>query len=306
MAEQTLRDPWLIAVWPGMGNVAVGAGLHLVNALNMEPAGEIQARGHFDVQQIEVERGIAKPPRMPRSLFYRWRNPEGGRDLVVFVGEAQPAQGSYPFCHQLLEAAAPFGVKRVVTFASMASQLHPSQDPRVFGVATSEDVLAELEGLDVEPLREGQIGGLNGVLLGAGYERDLPGMSLLGEIPFFAAGVPNPKASMAVLEAFSALTGIEVDLEPLREQAVAVDDALMQLLERMKGEMGAEDEDESPFAASAFDKPETGAEPDDDQPSIDPATRAQIESLFQEAERDRAKAFRLKEELDRLGVFKQF
>lgn len=282
-----------------MGSVAIGAGLHLVNALGLEPSGELEAAEHFDIQQIDVENGIARPGRLSRNLFYRYRHPGDGRDLILFVGEEQPAVGSYAFCHTLLDAAIPMGVSRVITFASMASQLHPSKEPRVFGVATSQSMLIEAERCGAEPLREGQIGGLNGVLLSAGAERGVPGLSLLGEIPFFAAGVPNPKASRAVLRAFLKAASLEVDLSPLDEQAEAVDEALLQLLERMRAE------GEIPEGALGME-PSEEPQPAAREQEIDPATQAKIETLFEEARQDRAKAFRLKEELDRLGVFEAF
>jgi uncharacterized protein len=307
--------PWLIAAWPGMGNVAIIAAGFLVQKLGMEPAGELPPSGHFDVQEVEVREGVIARPRMPRSMFYRWKNPRG-RDLVVFLGESQPATGSYAFAHELLEQAAKFGIERIITFASMASQLHPSKDPRVFAVATDRSVLGELDGLAVEALAQGQISGLNGLLLGAGAERELAGVCLLGEIPFFAAGVPNPKAARAVLNIFTQIAKIELDVAELSEHVETVDRALIELLEQMREQQGEEggipadiplpeepgddddddDEEESPAPAK----------PEKKQQQLDPAARQRIRQMFDEARRDRTKAFKLKEELDRLGVFAEY
>lgn len=316
MANQ--NRPWLIAAWPGMGNVAIIAAGFLVQKLGMEPAGELPPSGHFDVQEVEVREGIITRPRMPRSVFYKWKKPGGagnGRDLIVFLGEAQPSSGSYAFAHELLEHASKFGVERIVTFASMASQLHPSKDPRVFAVATDKSVLGELDGMDVEELEQGQISGLNGLLLGAGAERELGGICLLGEIPFFAAGVPNPKAARAVLEIFSQLAKLKLDLSELDEHVETVDRALIELLEQMREQQGeeggipadiplpeepGEDEEEE----EEEKEPPSAAKPKEKQ--IDPASRQRIRQLFHEAKRDRTKAFQLKEELDRLGVFAEY
>jgi hypothetical protein len=43
-----------------------------------------------------------------------------------------------------------------------------------------------------------------------------------------------------------------------------------------------------------------------EEEGIGPADRQRLEGLFQEAARDRSKAFELKQELDRLGVFKEY
>lgn len=295
--------PWLIAAWPGMGNVAAISAGYLIQKLDMKPVAELPPRRHFDVPQVIVKSGVIMPPRLPRSVFYEWKNAKEGRDLAVFLGEAQPVSGAYTFAHELLDKAAELGVERIVTFASMASQLHPSQDPKVFGAATGEKTLADLRRMEVQLLDDGQIGGLNGVLLGAGSERGVPGLCLLGEIPFFAAGVPNPKAARAVLSVFSVLAGLEVDLDELAQHAETVDRALIELLERMKQQQ-AEGAEVPPLP----EEPDLDddAEARDEHPTLDFATRNRIEGLFEEARRDRRKAVRLKEELDRLGVFDQY
>lgn len=298
------KKPWLIAAWPGMGNVAVIAAAYLVQKLPMTPVGELPPRGHFDVPQVLVKQGVIGTPRLPRSVLYRWNDPEGGRDLLVFIGEAQPTAGLYAFAHEMLDRAAQLNVERVYTFASMASQLHPSKDPKVFGAATTPPLAAELRQQKLIMLDDGQIGGLNGVLLGAAAERGIPGLCLLGEIPFFAAGVPNPKAAKAVLSAFSNLAGIHIDLAELAAHAETVDTALVDLLDRLREqarERGADEELPLPEEPADIEETESANEPE-----LDPTSVARIERMFEVAMQDRSQAVRLKEELDRLGVFDKY
>ncbi len=304
-----LHDPWLIAVWPGMGNVAIGAGAYLVDKLGAELVHELPSRHLFDLQQVEIKGGLVKARRFPRSLFFEWKDPASRQDVLIFIGEGQPSTGGYGFCHKLLDYAMQRGVKRLFTFAAMATQLHPSQPPRVFGVATDSDGLKGMEALDVEILQEGQISGLNGVLLAAGAERGIPGACLLGELPFFAVGVPNPRASQAALEVFTALAGIEVDFTAMSKQAKAVEKGLLELLEKMK----EASRQQSEGGEEGFTVPEFAAQDEKEEkeeatkePSLDYATRRRIEAMFEDAGQDRSRAFQLKEELDRLGVFGQY
>jgi proteasome assembly chaperone (PAC2) family protein len=303
--------PWLIAAWPGMGNVAAIAAGYLVESLDMKPVAELSPRGHFDIQQVAVRSGIVRKPRLPRSMFYRWENPRAnGRDLLVFLGEAQPSVGAYEFTHELLDKAEKYHVERVVTFASLASQLHPAADPRVAAVATDKQTLEELEKLEIRPLQDGEIGGLNGVLLGAATERGLTGVCLLGEIPFFAAAVPNPKGALVALKAFAALAHMKLDTQDLEKHAKKVEEALLELMERMKQEarqQGASkvEGDAETESGEEAPEPETPA-PTATEPALDFATRQRIEELFAEARKDRSRSMRLKEELDRLGVFKLY
>lgn len=306
MEPRPEKQTWLVAAWPGMGNVAVIAGGYLVHALEMKPLGEIPPEDYFDVEQVEVKNGVIAPPRLPKSVFYRWDDKATGRSLLVFLSEAQPSDRTYAYAQRVLEQAARLGAERVVTFASMASQLHPSSEPRVFGAVTHPDMLADLGPRGVEALEAGQVGGLNGVLLGAAAARGLPGLCLLGEIPYFAAGVPNPKAAIAVLKKFGEMCGMPIDPTELSEAAGAVDRALLDLLERMR-EQAKEGGETIPLPKEPTEEPEpepakaAGAEP-----ALDAAATQRIERLFTEAQRDRSKGVRLKEELDRLGVFRRY
>jgi predicted ATP-grasp superfamily ATP-dependent carboligase len=309
MAEQTTRPaPWLIAAWPGMGNVAVIAAGYLIRQLQMTEVGDLAPRDHFDITEVQVKDGVIVPPRLPRGVFFRWDNPQQGRNLFVFLGEAQPANASFGYCRELISSAAGMGVERVVTFASMASGLHPAENPKVSGIATDSAVLEELRRAEVTPLSEGQIGGLNGVALAAAAERGIGGLCLLAEIPFFAAAVPNPKAARAALSVFSVLAGIDVSLEELGQHAAAMDRALIEALERMQSESEEEGESSADEPESPTPQPPSEEGPGEAtrEPQLDPSARARIERLFADASRDASKAMTLKQELDRLGVFKRY
>ena len=85
---------------------------------------------------------------------------------------------------------------------------------------------------------------------------------------------------------------------------------ILELLRQMKETAAqeaeaAEDIDNEPFAV------DTGEEEDEtpqatETPDLDEQDRARIESLFEQARQERNKAFLLKAELDRLGVFDRY
>ncbi len=322
-----LTHPWLIAVWPGMGHVALNAGVYLLAKLGMNAVAEFEGGDLFDISQVEVKHGLIQPARRPRNRFFVWRDASGKHDLILFLGEAQPPVGKFPFCRQVIDYAKELGVERVITFAAMATQMRPEHVSRVFGAATDVEGVEELRRLDLTILEDGNIGGLNGVLLGAAAAVGLRGSCFLGEMPQVFAQVPFPKASLAILEAFTALTGIDVDLTELSEQSKAVEEQLGDLLHRVEEQYGPqpgvsddeeddgdefEDEGEEIEGRERVEEEESrgigGAgyryeEPEEGVPRAD-VTR--IEELFARAAQDRSKAFELKRELDRLGLFKQY
>lgn len=297
-----LHRPWLVAVWPGMGHVALNAGVYLLSKLNMTAIAEMESGELFDIDHVEVKEGVIQPARRARNRFFVWTDPRGQHDLLVFLGEAQPPIGRYPFCRQVIEFAKNEGVERVFTFAAMATRMHPDHKSRVFGAVTDPDGLEELRNLELELLEDGNIGGLNGVLLAAAAEVGLNGACLLGEMPHIFARLPFPKASMVILEVFKTIAGIDIDLGELAEQAQAVEEQLGELLARVEEQYGqqlgeSEDEDEEEAPSEAIEL-EVNKE--------DEANRDHIEEMFDAASKDRSKAFELKRELDRLGLFKEY
>jgi len=297
MADQLkLNHPWLIAVWPGMGNVALSAGYYLLAKLEMHLIAEFEARDLFDVDLVEVKEGIIQTGRLPRNRFFVWTDPNKKHDIVVFLGEAQPPLGKYLFCHKLMEYAQELGVERVFTFAAMATEMHPKQRSRVFGAATDGESLEELKRLELEILRDGNIGGLNGVLLGAAAEKNLRGACLLGEMPHLFRQLPFPKGSLAILEVFTTITGIELDFSELSEQARIMEQQLGELLSQVEQTYGPQ----VPVQEEGYN-PETAEEE-----RLGSAEKQRIEELFEQVKKDRSKAFELKRELDRLGIFKDY
>ena len=296
--EQPLQRPWLIAVWPGMGNVAISAGIYLMSKLGMHLLAELSTEGLFEIDHVTVQDGLIRAADLPRNRFFVWRDPDGHRDLVVFIGEAQPPQGKYAFCRRLIEHARVLGVEHVFTFAAMATKMHPEDESRVFCAATNKATLSQLQRLELVVLANGYIGGLNGILLGAAAEIELPGACLLGEIPHIFAQLPFPKASLGVLRAFTSLANIEVDFEELSHQAQEMEEKLGELLaqvEQSLGQIAPEEDVASNYALQPDEEPQLGSE-----------DQALIERLFKEASVDRAKAYELKRELDRLNAFKLY
>jgi proteasome assembly chaperone (PAC2) family protein len=298
-AERPLfRSPWFVAVWPGMGNVAANAGVYLLARLGMHVLGELDTNGIFDVDEVSVSAGRIQPPRRPRNRLFAWKDPQEKRDLIVFLGEAQPASGKYDFARQLIGMARGFGAVRLFTFAAMATEMEPGRPSRVFGATTDEGLLDELKRHGLEPLDGGNIGGLNGILPGVAAESGLAGTCLLGEMPHVFAHLPYPKASLAILEAFQKLGGPKIDLSELANQARAVDDQLGAFWERLRQASGQGDSTEEDTDTFRAEPPE--------ESKLTPADERRIDELFKQAAADRAKAFELKQELDRLDAFKDY
>lgn len=293
-----LNKPWLVAVWPGMGQVAISAGYYLMAKLGMDALAEFSPRELFEVDHVEVKNGLIHPARLPRSRCFVWIDPDKRHDIVLFIGEAQPA-GRLAFCHALVKFAKQLGVVRIFTFAAMGTRMHPERPSRVFVAATDQAMLDELSHHELEVLEEGRIGGLNGVVLGEAAAVGLPGACLLGEMPHAFAQFPFPGASLSVVRAFADLAGITIDLDEIQEQANKVSEQLGEFLAQVEGEVQQ--------ANLAHEIPEDAAEVEPvPESKISPEDQRRIDDLFLQARSDRSKAYVLKQELDRLGVFADY
>ncbi len=296
MTEQDkLKDPWLVAVWPGMGHVAMAAGYYLMAKLGMHSLAEFSPRGLFEVEHADVQGGLIRTGRLPRSRFFVWRDPRGEHDLVVFIGEAQPPVGKYAFCQRLIDFAKDLGVKRVFTIGALATPMRPEHESRVAAAATNEAGLAELKHQGLEIIEDGHIGGLHGILLGVAAEQGLSGYSLLGEMPQLFVQLPFPKASLAVLERFATFAEIELDFQELREQVQAMEVQFGQVMAQIDQTIGQETEEE-----------ESWPTPDQVEQRLSPDDERRIEQLFLKARQSKATAYELKALLDRLEVFKDY
>ncbi len=290
------NQPWLVAVWPGMGQVALTAGYYLMAKLRMHEADPLSGEGLFDAEYVQVQGGIVRTAHLPENRVFLWKDPADRHDIVVLIGEAQPPAGKLAFCGHLLDYAERLGVKEVFTFAAVASDVHPHKASRVMGVATHPEEREKLKRAGVEVMPDGRISGLNGILLGAVSQRGMRGIGLLGEMPAFASQVPFPNASAAVLDVFARMAGITLDLGELREYGHSMENQLSDVLEKLKEAIGQ--------ASDPAEEEPAAAEPA--EPGVTEKDRALVERLFAEAAHERSKTFELKRELDRLGLFRAY
>ncbi len=307
-----LRTPWLVAAWPGMGAVAQLAASYLAQNLNARLATELAVGEHFGPSGVQVRQGVLQPIRRPRTLLLEARPATAPRDLAILMAEGQPTVGERRYCEQLLVKARELGVERVFTFAALATASPPQAPSRVFAAATDATLLAALCGLGAEALTEGEIGGMNGYFLAVAAELGLPGACLLGEIPFFASNVPNPKASAAVLRLFARHSGATLDLTALERQGQEVERQLLALQSQVEESLRHAHEHDQEHEHEAATPAEAQAQARSQWPRLEREgtlgvhDRELIESLFREAVQDRSKALTLKAELDRLGVFARY
>jgi len=300
--EPKLRSPYLIAAWPGMGNVALRAGTYLREKLGAEEFGEIQPAGFFHPVGASIKDNVVEVPKFPKSKFYYWINERSLHDLVIFLGEAQPSpEKEYEFACEILDLVGKFGVKRVYTFAAMPSVMEHTKEPKVWGVVTHTSLAKDLEDYAVSLMSEGQVSGMNGLLLAVAKEKGFQGICLLGELPYYTIQIENPKSSKAVLHVLCKMLGVEVDTSELDFQAKQIEEEIDKFVDYFK--LPAQHEPKKPISDEEIEKikESLGA-----HTRIPDSAKEKIEKLFREAKKDLSKARELKTELDRWDIYKEY
>jgi proteasome assembly chaperone (PAC2) family protein len=228
-ARPKLYSPNMLAVWPGIGNVASIIANYLLTKIDFKELGTVEASYFFDPIGVLVKDNVVEAPSFPQSRFYYWKNRPGKSDLILFIGDDQPAAKGYELANCVLDVGQKFQVRRLYTCAAAMTHIHHTEPPKVWGVATSPLVARDLKKYNLMTATNLQIAGLNGLLLGVAKERHIDGICLLGEVPLYATRLPNPMAALAVMKVITRMLEIEVDLAELAKMAVEAGERMKQM-----------------------------------------------------------------------------
>ena len=310
LKKPRLSHPQLLAAWPGMGFVASKTVSSLIGMLSAEKFAFVHPDDYFSPAGVTVEESLAKIPPLPESDFYFWKSPSSGSDLILYLGETQPALGLQTrMAGEVIGLARQMGVSRLLTFAAAPTAIQHQDRPGVWGVATTRELRDYLIEHGIRMLKMGQISGLNGLLLGVAAQENLPALCLLGEIPYYTVNLENPRAVMAILKILEKLLFISLDLSPLKEEIKSFDREINRMGKKAQEAMASfmqQDGEEYVDSEEEEDGEEEGEEGSEGAPPpLTDSARRRIEDLFRIVKRDPSQAPLLKAELDRWGVYPQ-
>ncbi len=243
-----VRDPCLVAAWPGIGNIGLIAVNYLKNRLAAEEFGELEPWHFFFPKGVTIKNGVLQEMEFPTGKFYYHK---GERDLIIFLAEMQPGEEEelYEMANLVLDVAQQFGCRRVYTAGAAVAPIHHTARPRVWAVPNDKALLTEvrkykntilMSDLDDRQGR-GNITGLNGVLLGVAKKRKCAGVCFLGEVPMYVAHFPGPytilypKASRSILEVFAEALGVQIDMSNINAFANNVEREIEGIYQNLPG-----------------------------------------------------------------------
>jgi len=202
LAEPNLSEPILIGGVPDSGYVTKLIVDHMIGELEPRPFVEIYS-SHFAPRITVNPDGTS---HLPRNVLYYHKG--SSRDLLLFTADAQPVApaGAFEISEAVLDVGSAFGTKLVYAIGAGVTS-HYSK-PRVFGVGTDEEMVKELEELGAEPMRQGLVTWMNGVLVGLAKLRGMRGAFLCVYCRESEAGYSSDaKSAELLLETLSKITG---------------------------------------------------------------------------------------------------
>ena len=207
------------------------AAYHVIRSLDIDEIGTVM---HQDFPALAlVEDSV---PKHPVRVYQ-------GDNLGVFIAEVPfPSEQDISFANTVLEWFTKGGFSKLIIVDGLVRQSPDEvEGPGLFAVASIEETRNTLQKLGIESIKRGVVAGIAGYLLAEGHRRGLDVTALLAECnPTF----PDPKAAATAIEAITEITGLELSLHELLEQAHQFDANLREALEARMARLPAPEDDD--------------------------------------------------------------
>lgn len=213
-----LQDPVLIASfkgWNDAGDAASFATAYLGSAFSATRFASVDPEGFFDFQshrpRISVTDGTVDGPIALPHLELSYATPPDGRSLIILSG-TEPSMRWPTLCRAALDVAVDLGVRDVITLGALIADVPHTRPVRLTHMSSPRS-MTDLLG----PRRPDYQGptGIVAMLHTMAAERGLHSASLWAAVPHYIGTAPAPNATLALLEAFTTVSGRSVDLEDL-------------------------------------------------------------------------------------------
>ncbi|MEY3680037.1 MAG: PAC2 family protein [Ilumatobacteraceae bacterium] len=299
-----LRHPYVIAAftgWNDAADAASGAVKHLVETMNATPLAEIDPEAFTDFATIRPHVRLsdvgARHIVWPTVSMWTASTPE--RDLILVLGP-EPALQWKAFTQQIIGVAQAYGASTLMSLGALLADVPHRRPTQVLGTAADQ---AAVDRYDLNRSQYEGPTGIVGVLGDACHRAGMSSVALWAAVPAYAAQIPSPKASLALVEKLAELIDVDLPFTPLTElvehyddqidQLISSDESLGRYLERIENMDDDDDEyeydEDDDIELLIDDEDEARTElPPDDRPRDDtplPDGPVDSDALMEEVER---------------------
>lgn len=213
-----VRNPIVLTSFPGIGLVGTIVSSHFIMELNLEQIGVIESKSIPPIASLMD--GIILPPiRIYQSADLGFVLIHSDVPIVPYA--------TYEMSQKIVEWAIEINARRIFSLAGVATF---EDKKRVFGAATSKDLLEEIKDY-VEIFKSGTISGIAGSILNECVVRKFPGLALLGETLGFN---PDPRAAAEVINVLNRMFDWDISVEKLIKEAEMIEAQMQKLAEQAR------------------------------------------------------------------------
>ena len=288
----SLRAPQAVVAfggWVDAGSGGTGGVRHLITNLNSRKLAEMNSEEFYcftDTRPlVSIVGATERAVHWPHGEFHG-ATLDHTNDLVLFVAP-EPNLKWRTFASVMLDGMQHFGVESMVCIGSIFGAVPHRGEVRMTGWANDERLREALVRQNVEFTNYSGPTGFVTVLLEEAETRGMPAVAVYGFAPNYIQGVPNPRVSHALLQTFSGLTGVPLQLNDLdragRALARQVDRLLQdqpQLREQVERMLNLMNVNEPLAEAEAEEGPESAGGDDQPNPNVElPSPQAVVTEL---------------------------
>jgi hypothetical protein len=216
--EPMLHEPVLVVMltgWIDAAGAAAAAADALASECNTAPLVRFDDDTFIDFRArrpiMELRDGV-NTDLVWSTIELRAGRSSSGRDLLLLTGP-EPDMAWHRFARAIGDIAGELGVTKMVAFGAYPFAAPHTRTPRLSCSSPSTEVLAKVtfarSSVDVPA-------GMAAALEHALHARKVPAIGIWVQVPHYVSGLPFPAASVALLDGFTEVTGIEVAAADLR------------------------------------------------------------------------------------------
>jgi proteasome assembly chaperone (PAC2) family protein len=149
-----------------------------------------------------------------------------GRSVLVLAGP-EPDMRWHGFVSEVVQLASRLEVEQVVGLGAFPAPVPHTRPVRLVGTSTEAELVAKVGFL---PASIDVPSGVQGTLEFAFGQANIPAVGLWARVPHYAAAMPYPAASAALLDGLAHMAELEIDTSALHAAAAATHQQIEQLI----------------------------------------------------------------------------
>ena len=253
-----LRNSSLLVLWQNqdVGKLTSRVADVLKEKLGGKEISEIKPSGFFTFGGVGFKNDLV---RMPQSKFWAFEK----QNLLIFKSD-EPEFEHYHFLNTLLDVSKDHDqIKELYTLNAFPSLTAHTRPRRILAVFNQSDLRERCEREGLEPLTWEGPPALSSYLLWVGQRKEVPGVSLWLEIPFYLSACGDPQAVQSTLSFLDKRFHLDLERGTMDPEIEELNEKIAQLrkenlemdryLTLLETGLGLEEEEQLKLAKEVYD-----------------------------------------------------